>query len=161
MSIVNNPFIISAQESFGTLYGSPSLLIALTIFLAIATYTDVKTLKIPDKLNGAFFVLRLLLIPFIGFSIDAVWGALFAFIAMLIPAMIKMHKMGGDIKSLTVVGFYVGIYIAPMFLILTCVYFILYAMVCFALRKVIKNVPFAPFFLISHLTLIVAHTILF
>lgn len=153
MFIVNHPYIISAQETFSTLYGNPLFLVILTVYLSIATYTDMKTMIIPDKLNGFFFVVRLAIIPFIGFGLADVAGALFAFVVLMIPAMIKMHKMGGDIKCLTVVGLYVGIYLAPLFLILTCVYFILYAGLSAVARKKMKNVPFAPFFLASHLTL--------
>lgn len=160
MFIVNHPYIISAQETFSTLYGNPLILIILTLYLSIATYTDVKTMKIPDKLNGFFFLVRLILIPFIGFSFTDVAGALFSFVVMMIPAMIKMHKMGGDIKCLSVVGLYVGIYLAPLFLVLTCVFFILYAGLSAIARKKMKNVPFAPFFLLSHLTLMGAYFIL-
>lgn len=149
------------QETFEMLYNNPFFLITLTVFLGIATYTDLKNMKIPDKLNGAFFLVRFLLIPVIGFGFADVMGAIFSFIAMMIPAMIKMHKMGGDIKCLTVVGLYVGIYLAPFFLILTCIYFLLYSGVCMVAKKKIKNVPFAPFFFVSHLTLMIIHFLLF
>lgn len=144
-------------ETFDRLYSEPLILIPLTLFLLIATWTDIKTLKIPNKLNGAFFLVRLLLIPFIGFGINEVVGAFFAFFLMMIPAMIMMHKMGGDIKCLTVVGLYVGIGIVPMYLIVTCALFLLYALIMLLIKKPIKNVPFAPFFLSTHAILIVVH----
>lgn len=161
MSIVNNPFVLSAKESFDFLYGEPLVIITLLLFLSIATYTDIKDMKIPNKLNGAFAVIRLLLIPLIGFGIADILGAIFAFITLMIPAMIKMHKMGGDIKCLTVVGLYVGIYLIPFFLVFTCIYFMIYVGISAILKKKVKNVPFAPFFLLTHLTLLGFHFILF
>ena len=117
-------------------------------------------MKIPDKLNGVFFFIRLLLIPVIGFGMADVAGAIFIFVALMIPAMIKMHKMGGDIKCLTVVGLYVGIYLTPFFLVFTILYFLLYSGVSALIGRKMKNVPFAPFFLLSHLTLIALHILL-
>lgn len=145
------------KETFINLYDNPLFLIVLTLFLGIATYTDIKTMKIPNKLNGIFFVVRLLLIPVIGFAVSDVLGALFTFIVLIIPAIIKMHKMGGDIKCLTVVGLYVGIYLAPLFLVMTIIYFWLYAGICLLFKKKLKNIPFAPFFFASHITLLIIH----
>ena len=153
MSIVNA--LTPVQESLETIYSNSHVLFLLTAFLLIATYTDLKSYKIPDKLNGFFFILRFVIIPVIGFGIADILGAIFAFVTLMIPAMIKNHKMGGDIKCLTVVGLYVGIYLVPFFLIFSCIYFILYTGLGLIVGKSPRVLPFAPFFLLSHITLVV------
>lgn len=152
-------FITLIKEALAHLYGHPLVAVLFTVFLVIATITDVSTLKIPNKLNLAFFLVRIALIPIMGFTIYDVAGALLAFFALLIPAMVKMHKMGGDIKCATVIGFYAGFVLTSVFLLLACLYFILYQIVRMALGTHVKMLPFAPFFLAANLTLMVVYYI--
>lgn len=144
-------YIEEIRKGLDHLYGNPLVAIIFTAFLVIATYTDMRHMKIPDKLNGAFFISRLVVIPWIGFSIWDVVGAIVCFIALLIPAMVKMQKMGGDIKCVAVLGLYAGMSLAPTFLILSCFYFALYA----GLSR--RFLPFAPFFLASNITLMIIY----
>lgn len=141
-------------QNYEMVYGNWMVSVALLVFLAIATYTDLQSMKIPDKLNIAFFVIRLILIPFVGFSIGNIVGALVGFFVLLIPAMIRMHKMGGDIKCMAVAGLYLGGYVTPIFIALSCAVFAITLLVMVKLRKV-KAIPFAPFFLASHIILII------
>lgn len=136
-----------------TIYSNNIIVATLLVFLTVATITDIRALKIPNKLNGLFFVIRLILIPIIGFSFGNVLGAGIGFFLLLIPAMIKMHKMGGDIKCMTVVGFYLGAYITPLFIALTCIYGFIYSISMLLITKKKSNMPFAPFFLLTHITL--------
>ncbi|WCK56932.1 A24 family peptidase (plasmid) [Aneurinibacillus sp. Ricciae_BoGa-3] len=140
-------------KNIHSLYGNYYVVAILTLFLAIASYTDIKALKIPDKVNIVFFVLRLILIPFIGFSISNITGALFGFFILLIPAMIKMHQMGGDIKAMAVIGFYLGFFITPLFVALSCTYGMMYIIIKCLFRKTVGIMPFAPCFLLAHLTI--------
>jgi len=140
------------EEALKNTYENPLLVAVLLLFLLIATITDVRSLKIPNSLNGTFFLLRFFLIPWIGFSWEHLGGAMIAFFTLLIVGMIKNHKMGGDIKCLTVVGFYLGAPLIIPFILLSCVYLSLYTFLSFMFRKKTKLLPFAPFFFISHIT---------
>lgn len=151
-------FLDNILLSIQNLYSNNVTVATLLIFLTVATITDVRALKIPNKLNGLFFVLRLALIPIIGFSLYDIAGALIGFFVLLIPAMIRMHKMGGDIKCMTVVGFYLGLYVTPIFIAITCIYGLIFSVFKFLITKNKGNMPFAPFFLISHITLWIIST---
>lgn len=152
--IANHPVTIEISSKMESLYGEPLFLLLFTLFLLIASYTDMKTLKIPNWLNASMVLVRFALIPVIGFSIGDVVGAILGFFVLLIPAIIKMHKMGGDIKAMAVVGLFLGAYLVPVFLFLIIGYFALYVLIMTLLKKKLKNVPFAPFFLLAHLTLV-------
>lgn len=139
-------------------YDNVWFILALTVFLGIATYTDLRETKIPNKLNVAFVVVRLCLIPVMGFSWLDIAGSLILFVSLLIPAMVKMQKMGGDIKCGAVLGLYLGAYGALPFMLLACVYFVGYHFITLSPTK--KLIPFAPFFLGAHLSLLILSFVL-
>jgi Flp pilus assembly protein protease CpaA len=144
-------FIEQVQLSLDHLYSNLFVAILFTIYLGIATFIDVKSRKIPNKLNILFFFARFALIPWFAFSFFDLIGAVGAFVALLIPAMVKKQKMGGDIKMAGVVGLYTGMYLVPVFIILACFYFALYV----GMSK--RMLPFAPFFLASNITLMIVY----
>lgn len=148
-------------DAFHQTYGNIWILLLLFLFLGIATYTDLKNLKIPNKLNGAFLIIRILIIPIVGFGWTNIGGAILAFIALMIPAMVKMQKMGGDIKCLTVVGLYLGVYITPIFILIACIGLALYTGVQYVIFKKGGMLPFAPFFLFAHTLLTIIYFIVF
>ena len=81
-------------------------------------------------------------------------GLLVAFICMMTPAMILMHKMGGDIKLSTVIGFVISLPLYFPFFIITCILAALYAFPRkYLLKKPVLRFPFAPFFLGSFIIL--------
>lgn len=137
------------------LYGEPLLWVTMLVFLSIATYTDIKSLKISNRLNLAFLAARLLLIPLVGLHWLDLGGSLLAGLALLIPAMVLMHKMGGDIKIAFVLGLYLGAVIVPLFLLIACGLFAATALISGWFGKKIILLPFAPFFLASHVILLV------
>jgi len=152
-------------ESYNQHYGNYILVAIVTIFLGIASYTDIKSLKIPNKLNLTFGIIAVLVFVIYEYS----WmdislhliGATFGFFALLIPAMIRMHKMGGDIKAITVVGLFIGIEIMPFFLAISCITALIYIVFrYFILKKIGGNMPFAPFFLLTHFILFLVNLIL-
>lgn len=153
-------YMMQIKEALAHLYSHPLVAVLFTTFLVIATITDIRTLKIPNKLNLTFFLVRIALIPIIGFSIYDVAGALLAFFALLIPAMVKMHKMGGDIKCATVIGLYAGFVLTSVFLLLACLYFILFQLIRMILGINVKMLPFAPFFLAANITLMAIYCFL-
>lgn len=153
MFLDNTMIVQMMLDKINTMYSNWFVIIPVLILLMIATITDVKSMKIPNKLNGAFLVLRVLLIFVIGFSWEFLLGGVLAFLGLTIPATIKMHKMGGDIKCLTVVGLYLGIWVMPAFLVITCILGLIYAGGKLFINKSKSNMPFAPFFLATHLIL--------
>lgn len=150
-------FFEQVKKALEHLYSEPITVALFTLFLIIATYTDLKATKIPDKLNAAFAIIRLLLIPIIGFTIYDFLGALIGFIGLFIPGMVLMKKMGGDIKCATVIGLYAGVYLTPIFLILSCVYLALTTACGYMFGKKLNMIPFAPFFLASNITLMIVY----
>lgn len=148
-----NDFLSLVEESMKHVYGEPLLWITMLLFLTVATYTDVKTLKIPNKLNGAFLIARLILIPFVGLAIGDVIGAILAGLALLIPAMVKMQKMAGDIKIAFVLGLYMGVALVPVFFVGASVMLALTTFISGYFGKKLILLPFAPFFLAMHVIL--------
>lgn len=142
-------FIDSFLNSLSSVYGNKVAVITVLIFLTIASYTDIKSMKIPNKVNILFLLSRFLIISFLPLTLSSLAGGLLAFVVPLIPAIVLMHKMGGDIKCLTVLGLFVGGYNTILMLALSSMYGLIYII----LFNKKGNISFAPFFLISHITL--------
>lgn len=135
------------------IYKNPIIFMLIFLFLTIASYFDFKYKKIPNKLNLSFFIIRLVLIPILKFNINNIWGLLIGFFIIFIPAMIVNKPMGGDIKAMTVLGFYLGSYSIVVLLFLIVLIGLLYFVINNYIFKRKNEVPFAPFFLIAHLLL--------
>ena len=138
------------------LYSNNYFVYSVLVYLIIATYTDIKTMKIPNKLNLTFLIIRFLLI-FVGFEFTYIHliGGICGILFLLIPAVIKMHKMGGDIKLMGVLGLYLGMYNAIPFLIATTFFSAIVSIPKSIITKKKENFPFAPFFLTSHVLFII------
>lgn len=129
----------------------------LFIFFIISSYTDIKHLKIYNIFNFIFLVVRIvfLFMPYNPYplTISHLLGAIVGFLVLTIPAMALMHKMGGDIKFITVLGLYLGGPFIVLLLFLSCILMLLFSFVRKLItKKDIKKilVPFAPFFMISY-----------
>lgn len=143
-------FLSQLTEKSLALINEPYIYITLLLFLLIAGVIDYKTKKIPNKLTYTVIVFRFILIPFVGITWWEILGAFIGALIILIPAMISMTSMGGDIKM----NFIVGLYLGPIAVL--C-----YSMISFGLlsitliylfkRKKISILPVAPFFLATHL----------
>ena len=79
-------------------------------------------------------------------------------LALLIPAIVFLQKMGGDIKFIGVIGTYLGCGLTIFMLVLGCLYMLIFSL----FRKIItkqnvKNLktPMAPFFMVSFFTLLI------
>lgn len=150
-----------------TLFSNKLLVGVILIFLIIATYTDLKSMKIYDKFNIMFLITRIVfsLLPIAGlyrtgyghrFTLNHLVGGGIGFLFLLIPAMALMHKMGGDIKFMGIMGTFLGGYSTVAFLLISCFYNLVFSMFfIFVLGKGKKDtkLPFAPFFLLAFLTL--------
>lgn len=149
--------LLNALHDF---YSQPILAIGLIIFLIIATYTDIKYLIIPHWLNLSIFIFWLVTLPFGTFSTDNLWGGFIGFISLLIPAMIKYESMGGDIRLATVLGLSLGTPLIIVLIALSCFYGMTFISARFILlKKVTKEMPFAPCFCLAYLTLYGLHLI--
>lgn len=155
-------FLNGINTDLNTIMNNYFIVIILLGFLVTATYTDIKCMKIYDKFNVIFLITRMLLIfmPVVGleFTLNNLVGGIAGFLFLLIPAMALMHQMGGDIKFMGVLGLYLGFYATIILLIISCIYNIIYSIVSIFVLKRSKaktNIPFAPFFLLAFITLII------
>lgn len=148
------------MSNYHRIFDNPLLITIITMFLAYSTYTDLKEKKIYNISNGLFLAFRFIfiIIPIynLSFNLNSLLGGVGVFILMLIPAMIVMSKMGGDIKLGSVLGLYFGLDISLIFLVLT----IIVSMIHLCYRTYIKKdiskktyVPYAPYFFIAFLLL--------
>ena len=155
------------QDTYTSLLSNDVLMIILFTFFGVATITDLKSKKIYNIFNLIFFATRLVLgfIPVctLHFTIDSILGGILCFAFLTIPAIALMHKMGGDIKFLTVVGLFLGFKMSVILLLISCTYMLIYSLI----RKIIDKsfnvktiVPFAPFFSLGLVTIyIIANVI--
>lgn len=127
---------------------------AMVIYMAIASFYDIKYKIIPDELTITFFFLRLFAIPIMGFRVDNVSGLVVGFLLLLIPAMIANKKMGGDIKAAAITGFYYGVYGTGVFLAILCIISLAYLVVSKKIKSK-QDIPLAPFFLASHIVMLI------
>ena len=138
--------IINQEILHWGLYSNLSLL----LLLVIASYFDEKEFRIPDKLNLTFLIVRLILSCFIGIGLGNLYGLIAGLLIILIPAMIMMKPMGGDIKMFAVLGLYLGVQNVLVLLVGT-----VFASVIPAILKKRdkgegrKDIPLAPYVLVS------------
>lgn len=138
--------------SWETLLGL--LLIALIIPV---TVSDVVYQKIPNKILLFFtplFIIYRLFIPLWPYW-TSIFGALFAFVLVLIIILISKGGMGmGDLKYYTVFGFVFGFYPFLLLFFLSTLYGALYGLVMMRLKKVTRKsrIPFGPFIGLAVLT---------
>lgn len=142
-----------------SIYANKYVLISLFSLLLIASYFDIKYKIIPDKLNLIFLVIRLLLSFIIGIKLDNIFGLIVGFLLVLIPAMIKNKPMGGDIKLMTVLGFYLGVKNIFILAAGTVVFSLLYAIPNAIKQKKLKDFPLAPFILLSYVSMVIISAI--
>jgi len=147
-------FIVNFKKELVFNYSNTLAIFILLCFLIFNTYTDLKEYKIYNKSNLLLIILRLVLYPIFPLSLSNLLGGVFSFIVFIIPAVMFMYRMGGDIKLATVIGFYLGLYTMPLFIAIT----LISAMALGYLIRFIKNknfnkLPLAPFFLVSHIVM--------
>lgn len=134
--------------------------ILLSAFM-YASYTDIMEYKIYDKFNFLLLSARLPLvfIPVYGLpiKITSYLGGIVAVIALLIPAVVFLQKMGGDIKFMGVMGLYLGLGLTIFTLVLGCFYMLIFSLI----RKIVTKqqvkhlkTPMAPFFFLAFFTLL-------
>lgn len=155
----NLPAFGDIAGHLGTYYQHYLMVILLFALLGYASYTDIKELKISNKLNLAIVLVRLALIPFFGISYYNLLGFAFCFGLFLLVGVITYTSMGGDIKCAGAMGFFLGLHNSVLVVISACVLAIVYSII----RKIAKRgkyFPFAPFFLGGYLVVTIAYYII-
>lgn len=115
------------------IFENPLASTVLLLYLLIATYTDVKYLKIYNKFNLSLVFVRLLFLFLpvysVGFRFDNIIASLIVFFVMLTFAVIFMHKMGGDIKFLTAFMLFFDVKFMLVFMSIASVLNLIYSIV--------------------------------
>lgn len=162
-------------------------IILLNIFFIIATYTDCKSYKIYDKFNLLMLVTRIIyfIILFIFFPeqisiyyiLSCIFGAIIMALAFLIPAMITMDSIGGDIKFAFNIGLWAGIIPALFLTLIASITNVIYRVVFvsddkkdFYLKNIMNKIyipfkassklPLAPFFYFGYIMLFITFLII-
>lgn len=151
-------FLQKGGAAYGYLLQHPLFLLSCFLHLGIATITDLKYMKIPNKLNGIFLginsILFVLYPLFMGDgerAVAALIGGLCAFLLLLVPAVITGFQMAGDIKCVGVFGLALGGYGLVPFFALALLLNIATNLTLISVKKKEKKavIPFAPFFLMA------------
>lgn len=152
-------------QPYDTFVDKPWLLAWLMLMITLACISDIKQLKIPNKLNATLltgnillFVMPALLQGDFGSVGRAVLSAAMGFIILLIPAVATGFKMAGDIKFIGALGFAFEPVSMIVFLFLAVVLNALTNGTLIALKKKTFEavIPFAPFFAASFVILLIA-----
>ena len=147
-------------NNYMEVFKNPLVLIIMFCFLSYSTYTDLKNKKIYTVSNGLFLLCRIILIFIpvynLKFNLNSLLGGIGVWLLMIIPAIIVMAKMGGDIKLGIVLGLYLGLDLSLIFLILTVIISIIHLGIKIYIKKDMTTktyVPYAPYFLISFIVM--------
>lgn len=120
-------------------------------------------MKVKNYQNLLFFMVGLLLwglhflgIPETAFTLgwSHLMGALVGFLLLFIPGMILNYAFGGDIKFVTVMGFWIGPAAILLVLLISVVLQLLVFLIQMIRTKIFytkSNLPFAPAFALGYL----------
>lgn len=119
-------------------------LIPVFIFIAIAAYIDQKEMRIPNQLNYGMMMFRFAFIPFLPLEAKYLIGFIIGGAIIMIPAMIILKPMGGDIKFAAALGLWVGDVKLVLTLSVAVILFVVYGVFIKKLNRK-ESAPFAPF----------------
>ena len=154
--------IITSWQEISPLFDNGLLVAFLLSAFMYASYTDMMEYKIYDKFNLFLMAARLVFcfIPVYGkmITLDSYLGGIIGMLVLLIPAVVFLQKMGGDIKFIGVIGTYLGSGLTIFMLVLGCAYMLIFSLI----RKIITKkevkklkTPMAPFFSLAFFTLLI------
>lgn len=128
-------------EIIENLLNEPILFIIFNLFLIIATFTDIKWMKIYDKFNIVMLITRIITFFIFGFDMQYIIGGILMFGTLLLGAMLTNAQIGGDIKFSGNVGLWIGFMPSVIVLVLSIIINLIF-------RKLTKNtnaIALAPF----------------
>ena len=131
------------------LLSEPILFAILNVFFVIATYTDIKVMKIYDKFNIAMFLTRIVTFFIFGFSFQYLVGGVLMFSCLLLGALMTNARIGGDIKFAGNIGLFLGFMPSICVLVIALIINLIF-------RKFTKNVnaiALAPFLYVGFIIL--------
>lgn len=131
------------KEALTSFYSNWYTMLPILTFLLFASISDLQTLKIPNYLNRAFFMSRFLFVPWVPFGVDNIMGLVFGGLLILIPAMIMMKPMGGDIKLVAALGIWTNDAVIITSMLIGILLFVGYAFMKKSGRK--EMIAFGPF----------------
>lgn len=153
----------SASKGILGVYEHPIPFLLFMGFVIWASIHDLRTLTVKNYMNGSFLVVGLILwflsqigVNQAGFSLGYghIYGAVVGFLLLFIPGMVLNYAFGGDIKFVTVMGFWIG----PTAILLVMLIATLVQLMILVLRGILtknssikQNFPFAPSFFIAYL----------
>lgn len=150
--------INSFNESLSNNFSQLWIVIVLNIFFIVATYTDIKYMKIYDKFNIAMLLSRVVVIFINGIILhnglyikDWIMGGAVIFLTFLLLAMYSGDRIAGDIKFGGNIGLWIGFYPSILLVAITMVSNLIFRLI--TLNK--KKIPLAPFFYFSYICLLV------
>lgn len=153
--------LTNLKDATSPLLAEPIALLFLVGFVVWAGVFDIKTLKITNKFNEVFILTGLLfmgvgifdalpaIVPSLSFDWTNLGGLCVGFLILFIPAFVKNHPMGGDIKMTAVLGFWIGLEPMLFVLLVGVALNALYWIGAFTIWKEYGSktlMPFAPFF---------------
>lgn len=116
-----------------SIFNNHLLTFILFCYLLIATYTDLKYLKIYDKFNLSLVLVRVMFmfLPVYGLelSFQNIIASVSVFLILLTFAVVLMHKMGGDIKFLTAFMLFFDLKFMVVFMAIASLINLIYLMI--------------------------------
>ena len=131
------------KDALDFFYGNIYAVLPILMFLFLASVSDLKTLKIPDYLNRTFFLSRFLFIFWVPISTGNIMGFIIGGLIILIPAMIMLRPMGGDIKLVAVLGLWTNDAVILSSILIGIFLFVGYAFLKKSGKK--EMIAFGPF----------------
>ena len=128
-------------------------LIPVFIYMIFASKIDAKFMKIPNKLNYLMMSLRIVFAVCYPIEASHLFGFIIGGALIMIPAMIILKPMGGDIKFSAALGFWIGDVSILITLILAVIMFMFYGIKIKKLNRK-QSLAFAPFMSIGYLIIV-------
>lgn len=132
--------------------------VLLIVFIAIASYTDIKYRKIENRLLLIMLLVGIILL-FTRFStvnmINAALGLIVALVLFLPVYLISKSGLGaGDVKLALCMSVYTGLYDFMNIMIYSLIYTVIFgiAIMIFRRKRAKMQLPFAPFVLMGCIT---------
>lgn len=138
-------FIDNLIEALKSVFYNPFIFVPLLLYFILIASIDHKHFRIPNSLTLIIFLYGCVGFNFLNFSWVNIEGLVIGILLLLIPSIMKNFNMGGDVKTLGIIGFYLGTYGLIFFVS------IFIAVLFFVFMFTKNKTPLGPYFLLSYL----------